>query len=93
MAEDLITIEIAYGEPSLQKIITLTARPSITAQQAFDRSGLQHFFPHLSKSQLSFGIFSKSCTPDTILKDGDRLEIYRPLLADPKTMRRQRAKK
>ncbi len=88
-----IQIEVAYAEPAKQKIISLIANEGITAWQAVERSGMVRFFPHLDFTVLSFGIFGRSCAADTILRDGDRVEIYRPLKCDPKEMRRKRARK
>lgn len=91
--ENVITIEVAYAEPSKQKIIALKVYEGITAQQAVERSGIVRFFPQLDLSQADYGIFSNACKPDTVLRAGDRVEIYRPLLCNPKEMRRQRAKR
>lgn len=90
--ENTIRIEIAYAEADSQRIIGLVAHPGITARQAVERSGIVRFYPQIDLSRLELGIFSNPCTPDTLLQDGDRVEIYRPLLCDPKEMRRQRAR-
>lgn len=90
---DTIRVEVAYGDADSQKIIALTAHPGMTARQAVERSGMVRFFPEINMQALDLGIFSNSCSPDTVLRDGDRVEIYRPLLCDPKEMRRQRAKR
>lgn len=90
---DTITVEVAYAESGSQRIITLTAYPGITAQKAVERSGIVRFYPQIDINTLDLGIFSHPCTPETLLKDGDRVEIYRPLLCDPKEMRRKRARK
>lgn len=93
MDKPLISIEVAYGEASKQKIIVLKAHEGITARQAVERSGMVRFFPHLDLQALELGIFSNACAPDTPLRAGDRVEIYRPLLCDPKEMRRRRARR
>lgn len=90
---DTIRVEVAYGDAERQKIIALVAHPGMTARQAVERSGMVRFFPEIDIQALDLGIFSNSCPPDTVLRDGDRVEIYRPLLCDPKEMRRQRARK
>lgn len=87
----MIQIEVAYAKPYQQKIITLTVREGLCAQEAVARSGMVAFFPELAEQTLELGIFGKPCPPDYVLQDGDRVEIYRPLLCDPKEMRRQRA--
>lgn len=88
-----IRIEVAYAEADSQRIVTLTAYPGITVRQAVERSGIVRFYPQIDMKQLDVGIFSNSCPLDTVLRDGDRVEIYRPLLCDPKEMRRKRARK
>ncbi|SUO98518.1 RnfH family protein [Suttonella indologenes] len=93
MDKVLINIEVAYGEAAKQKIIALQVYEGITAHQAVERSGIVRFFPHLDLSNIEVGIFSNACALDTPLRAGDRVEIYRPLLCDPKEMRRQRARK
>ena len=87
-----IRVEVAYAEPVRQKIITLTMNEGATLKQAVERSGMVRFFPHLDLQAASFGVFSLPRPPDYVLRDGDRVEIYRPLIADPKEMRRQRAR-
>ena len=88
-----IRVEVAYAEPMRQKIIPLTMNEGATLQQAVERSGMVRFFPHLDVSKADFGVFSLPRPRDYVLRDGDRVEIYRPLIADPKEMRRQRARK
>ena len=63
-----------------------------TLKQAVERSGMVRFFPHLDLQKTTFGVFSLPRPLDYVLRDGDRVEIYRPLIADPKEMRRQRAR-
>ena len=89
---DTIRVEVAYGTADEQRLIALDVYPGITARQAVERSGMVRFFPEIDINALDVGIFSLPCTADTLLKDGDRVEIYRPLLCDPKEMRRQRAR-
>lgn len=88
-----IHIEVAYAEPQRQKIIALVANEGITVKEAVARSGIVRFFPHLDLSTAEYGIFSQAKATDEVVKDGERVEIYRPLLADPKEIRRQRARK
>ena len=92
MARDTIRVEVAYGEPERQKIVALTMYAGATLAEAVERSGLVRFFPHLKEAALDYGIFGTVRPASTILADGDRVEIYRPLIADPREMRRLRAK-
>jgi hypothetical protein len=72
-------------------LIPLEVPHSTTVKQAIEKSGMLHFFPEIDLTQNKVGIFSKPCTLDTPLREGDRIEIYRPLLADPKEVRKRRA--
>lgn len=86
-----VRIEVACALPQRQCIIALEVAAGTTAQQAVLQSGILAQFPMLDSGNLKLGIFSKATKPDTVLREGDRVEIYRPLLADPKAVRRQRA--
>lgn len=90
MAET-IRVEVAYVEPGRQFLQSLRLADGATLADAVAASGLQQRFPALDLEQGRFGIFSRSATPATRLRDGDRVEVYRPLVANPKDVRRQRA--
>jgi len=86
-------IEVAYAKPEEQVIIALDLPTGTTAELAIFQSGLLQRFPEIDLAQNKIGIFSKLCKLDYVLRPGDRVEIYRPLLADPKVARRNRAAK
>ena len=86
-----ITVEVAYAKPSSQKIISINVLEETTIQEAILRSGILDEFPEIDLNENKVGIFSKAATLDSVLHDKDRIEIYRPLLADPKEARRKRA--
>ena len=90
-----ITVEVAYALPEKQKIIELKVEEGCTARDAVARSGMAEHFPGLDISSAKLGIFGKAVPkPEKeILREGDRVEIYRPLIADPKEVRKQRAAK
>ncbi len=90
-ADELIQVEVAYAEPQSQFLIALDVQKGTTASQAVDLSGVYEKFPHLSGNAQEFGIFSKKCEPDYCLQPGDRVEVYRLLLIDPKEARRLKA--
>ncbi len=97
---DLITVEVAYALPDKQKIVELTVPRGTTARQAVDQSGIETHFPDLDTREAPMGIFgqalgAKGMPPpeEYALEPGDRVEIYRPLIADPKAVRKQRAEK
>ena len=86
-----ITVEIVMALANEQKQILLEVPLGTTALEAVKQSGL--LTPSQISATLSLGIYSKKTTPDTLLKHLDRVEIYRPLIADPKETRRKRAQK
>jgi len=92
MAEP-VNVEVAYAKPETQIIIALEVTPGTTAAQAIAQSGMVQRFPELEANDHKFGIFGKVCKPDQPLREGDRVEIYRPLIADPKQVRKERAAK
>ncbi|MCK5876158.1 MAG: RnfH family protein [Candidatus Marithrix sp.] len=87
-----INIEVAYAKPDEQMIVNLNVAISTTVEQAIKESQILIFFPEIDLQQNKIGIFSKPCKLDTLLRDNDRVEIYRPLIADPKEARRKKAK-
>lgn len=86
-------IEVAYALPDEQIIVPLQVEPGTTLQQAIELSGLQKKFPEIDLTINKVGVFGKICKPDTPLREQDRVEIYRKLIADPKESRRKRAEK
>ena len=88
-------VEVAYALPHEQKIIALDVNEECTAYEAVQRSGITEFFPEIDPDKAAMGIFGKALRdPRTaVLKEGDRVEIYRPLIADPKEVRARRAAK
>lgn len=86
-----LTIEVVYALPELQTLLTVTLPAGSTVAQAIEQSGVLARHPELDLSLHKVGIFAKVTALDTVLRDHDRVEIYRPLLADPKEVRRRRA--
>lgn len=87
-----ITVEVAFATPKKQIILTVrSSEQEFTVEQAIAQSGILKRFPEIDLEKNKVGIFSKPCTLTTPLRTGDRVEIYRPLIADPKEIRRQRA--
>ena len=93
MMPDEILVEIAYALPEEQVIISIKVPTIFNVQQAIEKSGIQKKFPSIDLSKNKVGIFGKKTTLDHTLNDRDRIEIYRPLILDPKEMRRKRAAK
>lgn len=83
--------EVAYGRMDEQALLTVEADLPLTVQQAIERSGIQQRFPEIDLTAYKVGVFGKATKLDTVLTEGDRVEIYRPLIADPKEARKKRA--
>lgn len=87
----MITVEVAYARPDIQMIRRLEVKEGCTAEEAIRLSGLLEQFPDIDLAVNTVGIFGKAARLDTLLRARDRVEIYRPLQADPKEVRKQRA--
>ena len=88
---DSIQIEIAYATPERQIILEQQVMPGTTARQAVIDSAIDRYFDSVDKLKDDIGIFGKVVKDDYELQPGDRIEIYRPLKADPKEVRKRRA--
>ena len=84
-------VEVVYALPHQQTVLSLEVPDGTTAMAAVQQSGILAKHSELKVAELSLGIFSKACDYDQVLNQGDRIEIYRPLLADPKEIRKRRA--
>lgn len=88
---EVISVEVAYATPEEQRIISLEVVPGTTLRQAIEQSGILEHFSEIDLGNAKVGIFGKLKKLDEALRAGDRVEIYRPLIADPKQVRKQRA--
>ena len=86
-----ITVEVAYALRDRQELVTLTLPAGATVREAIERSGLPEKFPEIDQAKNKLGVFARLVKPDAALRDRDRVEIYRPLIADPKVVRQRRA--
>jgi len=86
-----ILIEVAYALPQKQIIIPIKIKAGVTAQEAIKASDIIKKFPEIDLNINQIGIFGKLTQLDHVIRERDRIEIYRPLIADPKEIRRQRA--
>ena len=94
MAEsNKIQVEVAYAKLDEQVIIPLDVDAGTTLEQAIQQSGILELYPEIDLTKNKTGIFGKIAKADTELREMDRVEIYRPLIADPKESRRKRAEK
>lgn len=91
--QEQLTIEVVYGTPTRQEIISCIVEPNTTIEQAILASGIVDEFPEIDLSVNNVGIWNRAAKLTDIVKDLDRIEVYRPLLADPKEVRKRRAEK
>lgn len=87
----MITVEVVYARPERQKIVSLQVEADCTLKMAIELSNIKAYFPEIDLSVQKVGIFSEMMPLTKKLKDGDRVEIYRPLIIDPMAARRNRA--
>ena len=85
-------IEVAYATPDKQILLSMDVPAGCTVAEAIGLSSIREEFPDMEVDPKAVGIFSRKVSMDHELKEGDRVEIYRPLVADPKEMRKQRAR-
>jgi putative ubiquitin-RnfH superfamily antitoxin RatB of RatAB toxin-antitoxin module len=85
------SVEVAYATPEKQVILECEAEAGMTVREVVMHSGIGQHFPEIRLADCELGVFGKIVAADYELSDGDRIEIYRPLIADPKEIRRQRA--
>ncbi|MDH3694442.1 MAG: RnfH family protein [Gammaproteobacteria bacterium] len=88
-----IRVEVAYALPDEQCLVEVQIDLGSTARYAIAQSGLLLKFPHIDLSSQKIGVFSRFIDVSTVLSDGDRVEIYRPLEISPKKARRLRARR
>ncbi|MDP2833059.1 MAG: RnfH family protein [Pseudomonadota bacterium] len=86
-----IHVEVVYGRQYRQKVAQVILNEGATLREAVERSGLLAEFPEIDLAQNKLGIWNKLAKLDAVVRDKDRVEIYRPLIADPKEVRKQRA--
>jgi len=84
-------VEVAYATPTRQEVIEVTVPPGATVEQVIRASGMLERFPEIDLAHQSVGVFGERVHLRDPVRDRDRVEIYRPLIADPKEARRARA--
>ena len=90
---DLVHVELCYAAPLREYFRELAVTSGTTIAQAIEQSGILQDIPGIDLSTQPVGIFGKKRPLDTVLRERDRIEIYRPLIADPKDSRRRRSEK
>ena len=91
MADRHIHVEVAYAKETEQALLAVEGEKGLTVQDAIERSGVLKRYPEIDLATNKVGVFGKLTKLGQTLENGDRVEIYRPLIADPKEQRRKRA--
>jgi hypothetical protein len=89
--EQNLEVEVAYAREQVQALIPVKGRQGMTVAEAIEQSGIRQRFPEIDLAVNKVGIFGKLTKLEQALARGDRVEIYPPLIADPKQARKQRA--
>lgn len=82
-------VEVAYATPKRQVLLTVSVEDGCTVKHAIEKSGVLGMFPEIDLDTQKVGIYSKATPLDAVVEDGARIEIYRSITADPKTVRRR----
>ncbi|WP_290651501.1 RnfH family protein [Aquisalimonas sp.] len=89
---ELVTVQVAYGRPERQLILSVEVEPGTSAREAVRQSGILQAFPEIDADNAVLGVYGRLVDGDHSVRASDRIEIYRPLKVDPKEARRQRAR-
>lgn len=89
MAEELIPVRVAYALPGVQTVIALAVPPGTTPREALRHSGLAARYSDIDPGSCVLGVYGHVVAENYILRAGDRVEVYRPLLQDPREARRE----
>ena len=88
----LLHVEVVYALPDRQTALVCEVSEGTTVRQSVIASGILQAHPEINLDSAEFGIWSERVAHDCLVQEGDRVEIYRPLIADPKLVRRERAR-
>ncbi len=88
----MIHVEVAVALPDRQDVTAIELPEGASVSDALEAARVREGSPHLDWTGVTYGLWSRPCAVDRLLRDGDRVEVYRPLAADPKDQRRARAR-
>ncbi len=91
MSDEKIKVELVYALPTEQTLLKFEVPKGTTLAEGIKLSGILDKYPEIDLEKGKFGLFGKLSKTDAVLREMDRIEIYRPLIADPKEVRRKRA--
>ncbi|KAE8177048.1 RnfH family protein [Photobacterium carnosum] len=89
--QPLIHVEVVFALPNVQRVLKLAVVAETPIQAIIEQSGILTMYPEIDLNINKIGIYSRNVKLDATARDGDRIEIYRPLVADPREIRRKRA--
>ncbi|KJG26981.1 RnfH family protein [Photobacterium angustum] len=89
--QPLIHVEVVYALPNMQRVLKLAVVADTPIQEIIEQSGILAMYPDIDLKKNKVGIYSRNVKLDGTAREGDRIEIYRPLVADPREIRRKRA--
>ena len=92
-SDQQINVEVCYALPDKQTLLSVRLKADATIEQIIETSGILEQYPSINLADSKVGVFSKLSKLGDTVHDGDRVEIYRPLLIEPKEVRKQRALK
>jgi uncharacterized protein len=90
---NMIRVEVVYGLPDRQSLLEVSVEMDTNVEAAISASGILQIYPDIDLQVNKVGIWNRTVKLTESLKDNDRIEIYRPLIADPKEVRKRRAEK
>lgn len=88
-----LSVEVAYALPDKQSLLSVSVAEGTTVEEAIEQSGILTLHPDIDLTKTKVGVWSRVIKLKDTLSEGDRIEIYRPLIADPKEIRKRRAEK
>ena len=88
---EMIHVEVVYALPHEQRVFNLVVNKAMAVEAIIVQSGVLELYPEIDLKENKVGVYSRNVRLDATVRDGDRIEIYRPLQADPKEIRRKRA--
>lgn len=90
-ADESLEVQVVYALPDRQKVYSIRVPAGTTIADAVRTSGVLEECPAIELAAVKLGVYGHKAAPDQVVRAGDRIEIYRPLMADPKVVRRERA--
>lgn len=91
--DDWVSVEVVYARPDVQRLLSVRVRRGTVLREVVRQSGIADQFPEIELETAPMGIFGRVADPEQPVREHDRIELYRPLENDPKTLRAERARR